>query len=566
MGVPTGFTNYNGIWCLSGSRIYQRVGGTMIEDNTTSFRTDWSSENDDMISYRQTVIATNTIQGKVYWILAGAWAAGPTITNGSYNNLFVYMKGTDMLYLMSGVTIRGISQTGTYPSYVLNMATTGTPNCLELDASPYNIGGDIDGGFPHCMAAGSDKIWIGTMRSNNGSGSWDNANPGTYSSVYEWDGISSKPTKEYKIPAQGVASIVMWRDIPVIMDTEGVLRKYDGQGFVEIGRLPVRRNQQLRFIWSYTGGNRTQNFIHPKGLCISKDDTILAFINGNSVYDSNNIIENLPSGIWEFDGKGSVVHRNSLSLLPQTSTSLTDYGQNKLALIGSLANIKTSNFGVGESQLWCGAQFYTTASATDYGVFSDAPSPTNNGTYPEGQKYGYFVTPFYQSNMVNGRQPGASELWKKIWLNYRQLLDSGDKIIVKYRTVEATPLYPTITWVNTTSFTTTTNLTAYVGYEVEIVQGVGGGKCSHITSVVNNSGTFTVTVDETYTGATTTTAIIRVQNWTKIGSINDQNSEMKQLPIGKNTSRLQVKVCMQFTGDDEVHQLAIISSPFIPLE
>jgi len=271
------------------------------------------------------------------------------------------MKNTNMIYLMSGVTIRGIAHTNLSTTPPV-MATTGTPNCLELDAAPFNTAGDIDGGFPHCMAAGYDKIWIGTMRSN-GAGSLDNANPGTYSSVYEWDGISNQYTKEYKIPAQGVASIVMWRDIPVIMDTEGVLRKYDGQGFVEIGRLPVRRNQQLRFTWSYAGGYRTQNFIHPKGLCISKDDTILAFINGNSVYDSNNIIENLPSGIWEFDGKGSAVHRNSLSLLPQTSTSLTDYGQNKLALIGSLANIKTSNLSVGESQLWCGAQFYTTASA-----------------------------------------------------------------------------------------------------------------------------------------------------------------------------------------------------------
>jgi len=110
---------------------------------------------------------------------------------------------------------------------------------------------------------------------------------------------------------------------------------------------------------------------------------------------------------------------------------------------------------------------------TDYGVFSDAPSPTNNGIYPEGQKYGYFVTPFYQSNMANGRQPGASELWKKIWLNYRQLLDSGDKIVVKYRLTENTPIYPTITWVNTTSFTVASlDLSGYVGQEVEIIQGM----------------------------------------------------------------------------------------------
>jgi len=44
----------------------------MIEDNTTSFRTDWSSENDDMINFDETVFCTNQAQGKVYYILSQA--------------------------------------------------------------------------------------------------------------------------------------------------------------------------------------------------------------------------------------------------------------------------------------------------------------------------------------------------------------------------------------------------------------------------------------------------------------------------------------------------------------
>jgi hypothetical protein len=93
-----------------------------------------------------------------------------------------------------------------------------------------------------------------------------------------------------------------------------------------------------------------------------------------------------------------------------------------------------------------------------------------------------------------------------------------------------------------------------------VLQGKGSGKCSHIVTAVNNAGTYTVTVDETYTGCTSGTAKVRIQNWTRAGDATGQTQESEQFNINIPAERFQAKVCMQFTGDDELHQLAIINS------
>jgi hypothetical protein len=82
--------------------------------------------------------------------------------------------------------------------------------------------------------------------------------------------------------------------------------------------------------------------------------------------------------------------------------------------------------------------------------------------------------------------------------------------------------------------------------------------------VVNNSGTYTVTVDETYTGASSQTAKARFQKWVKIGKVDSARGLIKawqQLPINNsNENRIQIKCCMSFTGNGEFYGMIINSN------
>lgn len=554
LGVPTSFCSFSTkMVCLAGTRAFisNKLSPDMVfaEDTSTNARTDWSSDTDDLLNFNGVLVGLNGTQGKLYSLdspTTGTWTTRSTVGSNSGGQL-LYFQRTNRLYIMNGSVINSVDTSW-------SVSTAGNPYYLALT-------GNDDGGSGHCFAAGRTSIWIG-MKRGIGAGVSDNSGDKLECSIHEWDGTSNQ-TVEYKIPAHGVMSIVIKDDIPILLDSEGVLRRYDGQGFVEIGRLPLKRNENLTINNSPAW---TQNFIHPKGMVVSKDNTVLALINNKPLYTpTTRLYENLPSGIWEFDLKGSASMRHPLTTTPVSSTSITDYGQNRISLIGSLAILKySSGSAYGIYSLVAGAEYYTDASSTKDAIFIDAPSPTTLVTYPEGQKSGYFTTPWIFAG--TGLQvPSIKDNWEKGIVRYRQFLDSGDKIVVKYRIREIDPTEISITWVSTTSFTTTTDLTALVGYEIEVLQGTGSGKCSHIVSATNNAGTYTVVVDETYTGVTSGTAKARYQNWTKLLSVSDQASESKKVSIGKASERIQFKVWMQFTGNDELYELIISNKDFEPI-
>jgi hypothetical protein len=136
-------------------------------------------------------------------------------------------------------------------------------------------------------------------------------------------------------------------------------------------------------------------------------------------------------------------------------------------------------------------------------------------------------------------------------------------VLFKYRIKEEEPTYATITWTSTSTFTTTTDVTAYwtsgVGGEVEVIQGTGSGSCTHITSIVNNAGTYTVTLEEAVTGVTGT-AKARFQKWIKIFPKDTQSTETSwsQFTIGSDsTPRIQLKGCLTWTGDGEFYKFIV---------
>lgn len=527
----------NRIWTVADTRIFKNSAlnlvSTFSEDASTGAITTYSADYSDMENFNNVLVAsaTDKLMSKATGSGTGAWTSRYSLVNSDSLHKLLYFKKYDMLYFIDEYTkIKSVDT-----SWTVNTSGSNT-----IDLGKVNNAGN-----PYTMIDDSDSIWIGMIKTTPNISS--NLLQG--GSIYKWDGISSTVSTEYKIKAQGVLAFAK-DDKGVIhaLDSNGALLAFNSNGFEEIGRLPLNRSLLTN---ATTNGLKYNTFVHPNGMCFTRNGTFQVLVNNKVGDSSGSIKENLPSGIWEFSKDTGFVHKQALTYNPITTSTITDYGQNRISRAGALyeANIYSESAN-GKPMLICGADYFTDETTVTSGIFVDDPNDSV-------QKYGYFVTTWILSQNVR-------DTWNKMWAKFRKFLDSGDKIVIKYRVNESDSTPISITWTSTTTFTTLTNVTGMEGYEVEVTQGTGSGKCSHIRSIVNNAGTYTVTVDETYTGVTSGTAKARIQNWTKSGSYSIQQDEYAPFSFlgNVNTPRIQIKVCLQFKGDDEFYELAVINSVF----
>lgn len=535
IGCPVAFRFFDGaIWAICGAKIFGNSGvthGNFTEDSSTDAQTDYSADESDMELFNASLCTTTTdaLYSKVSnGSGAGAWTPRDVLNTGT-PHVMTYYKVTDRLYY-SDLSDNIISINTSWAT-----ADPGATYAISLssNSNAYTI---------LCMKASSSRIWIGVL---------DRLNEAGGGKILEWDGVSNQVTNEYKLNAQGCLAITVdpITDSVIAMDSNGVLLKYNGAGFSEVGRLPITTKllQKINDV-------DNERFIHPNGLIFTRDGTVLAFV--NNLNSDSTVNEHFNAGIYEFSLDGNCVHRSSLSYYTNL-TGVTDYGQNRLSRVGALfhSNIYSTSASRNGTML-AGATFYRNSSTTDNAIFYD---DSNDSI----QKYGYFVTTWISASAIK-------DSWQRIIARYRKLLNSGDKIVFKYRTTEIDPSSDiTITWYNNeNTFKTSTSLSSWaVGDEVEVVQGPGSGKCAHITTMNDLGGGVTeVVLDETFDGVVSTdTAKIRLQKWVKIGSISDQTSESKKFDLAVSSERIQLKICMQFTGKDELFDVNIINQPKEPM-
>jgi hypothetical protein len=424
------------------------------------------------------------------------------------------------------------------------MPTTYTP----ADSGEYTIIPGTSIGWLSTMCTNGSYIWFGSFAGNTASNTAANKLQGT---VSVWDGFSNTVQAEYKLESSGVLAMTVVDDVPYSVDTNGRILKYSGYSFSEIGRFPIDKQLLLE------STTNNYKFMHQNGMIGTKNNTILLNIN-NLMEDANSTInENFPSGIWELDlNNNNLTHRYSPSLKSMSSDTVTDYGQNRVLTVGAIKlNTLQSDSVLGRSSILAGFTYYTNATDTKTAIFID--SPYNPDTDLEGQKRGYFVTTWFESLEI-------ADIWNTLWAIYKKFENATDKMIFKYRLTEEDPTYATITWATTSSFTTTTDVTDYVGYEAEIIQGTGSGACPQIVSVTDNAGTYTVVIDNAITGVTATTAKARFQKWIKIGEVSGTIMNYKELPImDKRSTQIQIKGVLEWTGDSELNKMIINSKPYI---
>lgn len=383
------------------------------------------------------------------------------------------------------------------------------------------------------LKAGNDRLWIGLLNSEGKGGL-----------VYEWDGQSENtPSRSYALE-EGVVAGVIKDNLPYVMTTNGKLMAFTGSAFKEVARLPI---EDFPLNDNLSEGNI--RWIHPNGMDVIDDDIIMMIT--NEVEGSTPIQNpNLPSGIWNYNPTTGLTHRYSISTSAVGGTTFSDYGQINLqsqGIAGALLYQKNEGSTTENGKILVGARLQDGT----FGIFCDDTLDTT-------QKWGYFTT----SKMIADQ---IEDKWSKIYAVYNKFLDSSDKIVIKYKTQDDTPIEAVATWTDTDTFTTTTDISAYLeGDEVQVTYGTGSGKSAHISSISEAGGTYTVNLDDTFTGATGTSGI-RLEKWIKTETITGDNAEKQwnALTINKqNVSPwIKFKVCMQFTGKDELYKLRVINTP-----
>jgi hypothetical protein len=546
MGTPVAFEFYQDqsgnerIYTIAGARMFYSEGDptdVFVQDATASTPTTLTAACDLKVFKDALYIGGLTT---LYKYDGSAWSTVTSNADGGNCQFCVY--GGRLYGTQAKCEIFSIDSSGTF------VEPSGPPNTNLYTLDLVSQGGGIDdNNIITTIRASTDRIWVATM---NTADSISKAT-GCRGKVYEWNGVDLQTSKTYELDSLGALAMVIKDNIPWILDADGRLLFWNGSAFVQPQdkpRLPIPFSQ---YLLGPSVATTTQRFIHPRGMVIGNNGNIQILINNQNNVTSQPI-ENLPSGVWEYIPGTGLVHTRSISLWDvQSSSTRTDFAQNRIAEVGALFPSKSANGSANNGDMLAGVKYYTDATTTASGVFTFDSNDTKS-------KVGYFITTWLESSEIQDK-------WSKVFVKHKRFLDSSDKISVKYRTYESTAIEGTITWTSTTTFTSTVDLsTVEVGDEVEIMRGKGGGQCEHITAISNNAGTYTVTLENAVTGASSGTATARFQKWIKAGDLSTQGLDYGECPIGKNAPRIQLKVVMYFTGKDELHEIQPIRRTFTP--
>lgn len=535
LGLPVSFRVLGSkIYALCDTRLFQNGSAypssgvfTAVASTPTNFDKNYS----DMEVFNRSL-----------YITQGASTTVSTYDGSSWSS-FSAGSNTSQVRLLTAYGARLYMTDGT--NKIISWDTSNLVQTTGQWTLDFSAGGDSQ--IITWMRSSANRIWIGTVNTLGGKGY-----------IYSWDGSSSQATSSYRLEASGALACVIKDDVPYVIDSNGSLLKWNGGNFQKLTEFYRQNNVLFNSILS----RDTNRFIHPNGMTIV-NGKVNILINGSNGNNGNTLEETIPSGVWEFDetiqslgivGRG-LTHKGSAGL-SHSGDSITDYGQNRISRAGALTELNMQNTASTRNGTFlCGATYFTDATTTTNGIFYDDSNDTL-------QKAGYFITTkIYSSDITN--------TWQSLYAKFRRLGSATDKIIVKYRTQENDPTEMTITWstvgASTTTLTTTdTNIANYaIGDEIEVTQGSGGGRCAHIVSIsAPSGGTYTVVIDEVFTGVTGT-AKARFNQWIKMGSVINQTDNYLnyQFKMAITSTWIQIKFFMILTGKKDLDELQIQAIP-----
>lgn len=535
-GIPVNF------W-LCGTKIYTICGngiiGVALSNNGTltgifskstggTPPSKINSATDDGVFANNKLYITELDSGTVYFCNKVGdidWASRISVVADSVGTPHMVFSGNGRVYMTLNYS-RIVSMNSAE-----SVATSGA-NTIILNG----ITGDFTNVITRPFFAG-ETCWLPCVNTMGGPGY-----------VYEWDGSATTYQRKHKLQSPGAVSGCDYNDIPYIMDVYGELLAWNGSTFKRQASL-FRKNKKLLYNALSLNNDR---FMHPNGMTVV-DHKIRMVIDNRNYDATSSIEETITAGVYEFDPEHPELGIYHIGPLTSTKSGETikDYGAIRIAGAGGIAEINLPSVSpTRNGSFLVGAKYYIDATNSRNGIFYDDLNDTL-------QKAGSFVTLKFPATSVK-------DIWNYAHLLHSKLQTLTDKIVGKYRVVEVDPVEATITYVSTTQFTVlnsaidlTTYFTAGKGAEVEVTQGVGANKCSHITATVLAGGTWTVTVDQTYTGATVgATAKARFQKWIWVGEQTYEKDEnnLKLNLTDVSSAWIQYKFWAMWTGKREIER------------
>lgn len=314
--------------------------------------------------------------------------------------------------------------------------------------------------------------------------------------------------------------------IPHTVNGKGQLLVYNGASFQQVDALPCFYSSRR---WTESAVGTLPAVLHRNGMTVI-DGQIHMLIKPILDSSNNNILEEMPGGIWVYDKDHGLYCKYTLGQYRGTNN---DWGSRTLSSVGALCETT-----IEKGRLLAGASIWLDGQITARPgiIISDVASTSN--------QRGHFVTVQMQGSEV-------SNFWTELVSKFKRLENSTDVIIIKART-DINPLtsfkWTNITWTSTTTFTSTTADYANVsgGEEIEIMAGKGAGATAHVLSISVLAGTYTVTLDEAIPNVSGT-ARAAINNFQKLGSITDQNINDRFFQILRDAPWVQIKIEMRGT-------------------
>lgn len=351
----------------------------------------------------------------------------------------------------------------------------------------------------------------------------------------QWDGSGTGTTlQRYDIDAPCALAGCIHEDTPYLLDAYGILKKFNGTGFKEVARLPVANMNVV--MPGVTNVLTNQRWVHPRGMEVVNGKINIVV---NNFVSAGVYVTDMPSGVWEFDPnrpEQGLYHKGA------PCVASTDWGQQLLEGVGAIYPRKTS---LGNMLL--GFSYYTDSGATNHkGIFYDNVAATTN-------RRGSFVTTWLDSAKI-------TDTFGKVWYRFREFV-SGTKVIGKFRMSKNVhmPFVASVSWLNTTAFTSTDSNFQYAsrGDEVEVAQGVSASTTAHILTITPTETGYMVELADTIGGASGTSSKVIVDNFKWFGQIDRLNASSGEIGINQADTNVQIKTEIRDAGFFELDDMSI---------
>ena len=394
----------------------------------------------------------------------------------------------------------------------------------------------------------SNRAWILCANTKGGNGR-----------VVEWDGFSQSPNGIHDAYAAIPMSGVNWNEIPIVINSKGIILEFTGNGFRQMIRngekvsMPISQEPYNDFSFS---SNSFIGSVKPHGMVVGEDGLI--YINASN---PRNASYRQGAGIWCLNPiTGRLYNKYTTG---QWSSGNTDFGQQRFDLgsVGGLHPIPSTS---GRSLLIGGRVDVNYGNTAKNAIWAMALD--NDTTVLRG----YFITGIIPAEDI-------SNFWDLLYAVFKKFFTSGNKIIVKakgqnslYGTPTYLPLESSITWTGASTFTvqlSAADTPIQVGDEVEVIGGDNAGTLSHISTISGaHAAVQTITIDETLT-ASANTARVRFDRWKKLGVISDTNKSFSSVKVGIDSTYIQYKIEMRGpSAEMEISSLLLTSEPSTKVE